>query len=110
MLVVLGDGFYNYSIKELYTAAQHKLPIVFLVLNNSEYGILKSFADQQKTPGVPGMDLPGIDFMALATGYGCAPIRAATSDAIATALQNALRHQGPTVVEVPISSDVAPLL
>ena len=110
VLCILGDGAANYSIQALYTAAQHKLPIVFLVLNNSEYGILKSFAEQQKTPGVPGMDLPGIDFMALATGYGCAPIRAATSDVMAAALKDALRRQGPTVLEVPISSDVAPLL
>jgi len=110
VLAVLGDGATNYSIQALYTAAQHRLPIVFLVLNNREYGILKSFADQQRTPGVPGMDLPGLDFVALATGYGCAAFRVATSNALAQALQDALRRSGPTVLEIPITAAVAPLL
>lgn len=110
VLAVLGDGATNYSIQALYTAAQHQLPIVFLVLCNREYGILKAFADQQHTPGVPGMDLPGLDFVALATGYGCAALRVATSDALTQALQDALRRPGPTVLEIPITSEVAPLL
>ena len=110
VLCILGDGAANYSIQALYTAAQHRLAVVFLVLNNGEYGILKAFAEQQKTPGVPGMDLPGIDFVALATGYGCAASRVDTKEALAQALQDALRRQGPTVLEVPITSAVAPLL
>ena len=110
VLCILGDGAANYSIQALYTAAQHRLPVVFLVLNNREYGILKSFGDQQKTPGVPGMDLPGIDFMALATGYGCFAIRATTSQEVARELKQALDRSGPTVIEIPITSTVAPLL
>ena len=84
--------------------------MVFLVLNNGEYGILKAFAEQQKTRGVPGMDLPDIDFLALATGYGCAAFRVATSDALAEALREAFQRRGPTVLEIPITSAVAPLL
>ena len=110
VIAILGDGAANYSIQALYTAAQHGLPVVFLVLCNGEYGILKAFADHQKTHGVPGMDLPGLDFVALATGYGCAAFRVATSDALAQSLQEALRRPGPTVLEVPITSEVAPLL
>ena len=110
VICVLGDGAANYSIQALYTAAQHRLPIIFLVLNNGEYGILKAFARQQDTPGVPGLDLPGLDFVALAQGYGCAAARVATADALAEALQRALAHPGPTVLEVPITADVAPLL
>ena len=110
VLVILGDGAANYSIQALYTAAQHRLPLVFLVLNNGEYGILKSFASQQQTSGVPGMDLPGIDFVALATGYGCTASRVTTTDTLARALQDALRHPGPTVLDVSITAAVAPLL
>lgn len=110
VLCILGDGAANYSIQALYTAAQHRLPVVFLILNNGEYGILKAFAEQQQTPGVPGMDLPGLDFVALAKGYGCTAFRVATTDALAQGLQEALSRHGPTVLEVPITSAVAPLL
>ena len=110
VLAVLGDGATNYSIQAPYTAAQHRLPVVFLVLNNREYGILKYFAEQQKTPGVPGMDLPGLDFVALATGYGCAAARVETSKVLSEALKEALEREGPTLLEVPITAAVAPLL
>jgi len=110
VLCILGDGAANYSIQALYTAAQHGLPVVFLVLNNREYGVLKAFSEQQKTPGVPGMDLPGLDFVSLATGYGCAALRVSTSDELADALRSALHRARPTVVEVAITGAVAPLL
>lgn len=110
VLCILGDGAANYSIQALYTAAQHRLPVIFLVLNNGEYGILKAFADQQGTPGVPGLDLPGLDIIALATGYGCAGFRAATKEVLAEALRDALGRSGPTVLDIPITSAVAPLL
>ena len=110
VLAILGDGAANYSIQALYTAAQHRLPIVFLVLNNGEYGILKAFAEQQGTPGVPGLDLPGLDFAALASGYGCAASRPTTSEELAHALLAAFDRPGPTVIDVPIAATVAPLL
>lgn len=110
VLAILGDGAANYSIQALYTAAQHQLPVVFLVMNNEEYGILKAFADQQGTHGVPGMDLPGLDVLALASGYGCVSTRATSCHEIAEALQTAFRSGRPTVIDVPITAKVAPLL
>ena len=108
VLCILGDGASQYSIQALYTAVQHNLAVVFLVLNNSEYGILKSFADQQKTPGVPSIDLPGLDVLALAKGYGCAATRAETMEDLAGALKAAYGRQGPPVAEPPITPPVAP--
>ena len=110
VICILGDGAANYSIQALYTAAQHRLPIVFLVLNNGEYGVLKAFAEQQGTPGVPGMDLPGLDFVALASGYGCAGAQVSTRTDLAKSLQEARNRAGPTVIEIAITSAVAPLL
>ncbi len=110
VIAILGDGAANYSIQALYTAAQHDLPVVFLVLRNGEYGILKAFAEEQDTHGVPGLELPEIDFVALAKGYGCSGNRVATREALAQALLDALRHDGPTLLEIPITAAVAPLL
>jgi benzoylformate decarboxylase len=44
IIATIGDGSFQYSVQAIWTAAQHKLPIVFVVLRNGEYGILKSFA------------------------------------------------------------------
>ena len=40
-------------------------------MRNGEYSILKSFALLEKTPGVPGLDLPGLDIASIAAGFGC---------------------------------------
>ena len=66
----IGDGAALFGIQALWTAAQHRLPVVFLVLNNGGYGILKSFAAFQRTPGIPGLDLPGLDLVQIAHGLG----------------------------------------
>ena len=68
---LIGDGSSQYSVQALWTAAQHKLPIVYVVMRNNEYSILKSFAVLEETPGVPGLDLPGLGIAALARGWGC---------------------------------------
>ncbi|WP_414685110.1 hypothetical protein [Mycobacterium sp.] len=64
----------------------------------------------EETPGVPGLDLPGLDIVSLATGYGCAAARPTTPDAITVDVTAALRQQGPTVLEFPIDPAVPPLL
>lgn len=110
VLAVIGDGSFQYSIQSIWTAAQHRLPILFVVPRNEEYAILKSFAVLEETPGVPGLDLPGIDIVSLAAGYGCAAARPTTAEAIALETAAAWQRQGPTVLEIPIDPAVPPLL
>ncbi len=110
VVAVIGDGSAHYSIQALWTAAQHKLPIVFLILRNAEYAILKAFGEFEKVKGLPGMDLPGLDSVAVAQGYGCAARRIEQPTELAGAIRKALAAGGPTVLEVVISSDVPPLM
>jgi benzoylformate decarboxylase len=67
----IGDGSIQYSIQALWTAVQQKLPVVVIVLQNGDYSALKSFCDfTQVGHSVPGMDIPGIDVVKIAQGYG----------------------------------------
>jgi benzoylformate decarboxylase len=100
VIAVIGDGSFQYSVQAIWTAAQHKLPIVFVVLRNGEYSILKSFAELEGTPGVPGMDLPGLDIASLATGFGLRAVHADTPDDIRTQFKLATEADGPTVIVV----------
>jgi benzoylformate decarboxylase len=43
VLAILGDGAVHYTVSALWTAAQHKIPVVFVVARNSEYAALKGF-------------------------------------------------------------------
>ncbi|HHE6468808.1 TPA: benzoylformate decarboxylase [Providencia rettgeri] len=110
VMAIIGDGSMQYSIQGLWSAAQQNLPIVFIIPKNNEYGILKSFAVLEETPGVPGLDIPNLDIVALGKGYGCAAVRAETIEDIKQACEEAFKRNGPTVIEVPILPSIPPLI
>jgi benzoylformate decarboxylase len=100
VIAVIGDGSANYSVTALWTAARYKIPVVFLILKNGTYGALRWFAEVLKVDAVPGLDVPGIDFLSLAKGYGVESVSAATAEALKQALTTALGSQTPTLIEV----------
>lgn len=101
VVATIGDGSFQYSVQAIWTAAQHRLPVVFVVMRNGEYSILKSFAVLEKTPGVPGLDLPGLDIASIATGFGCRAINVDSTEELAHEFTAALAADGPTVIVVP---------
>ncbi len=110
VVMVVGDGSFQYSVQSIWTAAQLGLPILFVVLRNGEYAILKAFAEVEDSPGVPGLDIPGIDIVCLARGYGCYAAVVKTLDVLQSETIAAAERDGPTVLEVPITVTVPPLL
>jgi benzoylformate decarboxylase len=109
VVATIGDGSFQYSIQSIWTAAQHRLPVVFVVMRNGEYSILKSFALLEKTPGVPGLELPGLDIASLAAGFGCRTITVSTTEKLAHEFTAALDADGPTVIVVPTQPQKAHL-
>ncbi len=107
---VIGDGAFQYSVQALWTAVQQRLQLLVVVPCNAEYAILKSFAKHEKTAGIPGLDLPGLDCVKLAEGYGCVARRINDPALLTEAFQQAWQAEGPLVLEVPISAAVPPLL
>ncbi len=110
VVAVIGDGAFQYSIQAVYTAVQNKLKVVFIVPCNGEYAILKEFAVLEKTPNVPGLDLPGLDVVSAARGFGCTGVHAKTTQEIKEALAAALKADGPTVIAIPIAHQEKPLV
>jgi thiamine pyrophosphate-dependent acetolactate synthase large subunit-like protein len=97
---LIGDGSFQYSVQALWTAAQHRLPVVYVVMRNNEYSILKSFAVLEETPGVPGLDLPGLDIATVARGFGCRAADAGTTEELEREFKAALSADTPTVIVV----------
>lgn len=110
MITIIGDGSFQYSVQSIWSAAQLHLPMLIVVMRNEEYCILKSFAVLEQTPGVPGLNLPGLDIVSIARGYGCDAARVSDIGAIKEAATEAWRKQRPTVLEIPISAQVPPLI
>jgi len=111
VLCVSGDGSAMYSIQSLWTAAHRNLPIVFAILANREYRVLKHNLDIYRerfdtgaTAGYPQMDLggPTLGFVELAAGMGVPGVRITKPDDVGSAIARAFEAGGPQVVEIVI--------
>jgi benzoylformate decarboxylase len=111
VLCVSGDGSAMYSITALWTAAHHNLPIVFVILSNREYRVLKQNLDiyRQRFATAPGrpypqMDLtqPALGFVEMAAGMGVPGVRVSQPEEIAPAVARAFSAGAPRLVEIEI--------
>jgi len=110
VIAAIGDGSLQYSVQSLYTAAQQKLKLVYIVPCNDEYAILKEFAILEKTPNVPALDLPGLDIVATARAFGCIGVAANTKEEIKEAFKAALTADGPAVIAIRVAHQLRPLV
>jgi benzoylformate decarboxylase len=106
---IIGDGSMMYSVQALWTAVRHALPLAVIVVNNAGYGAMRSFGQVMGTEGVPGIDLPGLDFVALARGMGCPGLHVEDPASLPDALAAALRQEGPMLVEVAVDAAIPTL-
>lgn len=109
-ILAIGDGSLHYSVQSIYTAVQHKVKAVYLVPLNEEYAILKEFAILEQTPNVPALDLPGLNAKAIAQSYGCPALRAENTTDLRKCFVDALKIDGPALIEFPIDRNLEPLI
>ncbi|MDQ0618428.1 benzoylformate decarboxylase [Arthrobacter globiformis] len=97
---IIGDGSANYGITALWTAAQYNIPCIILILKNGTYGALRGFSRLLGTGETPGLDVPGLDFVQIASGYGVDAESVSTREALRAALLKALESQKPALIEI----------
>jgi benzoylformate decarboxylase len=102
VVAVLGDGALQYGVTGLWTAAQHRLPITFVVLRNGGYDGLRTFFGLLGITEAPGLDLPGLDAVQIARGYGVAGEQITDGEQLASALDKAATADAPRLLEIPI--------
>lgn len=102
VVAVIGDGSANYALPALYAARTHNTRTVFVIVNNGSYGALRKFAVALKAETSPGLEIPGIDFVALATGYGVPASTVSTPEELEKAYTAALEVQGPVLIDARV--------
>ena len=114
VLCLVGDGSAMYSPQALWSAVHEKVPVVFVVLNNAEYGILKQFLVSQtqyntKEHGFLAMDLcdPKVDFQSLAKSMGIEPTFVNSYRDISGAVEAGIKSGEPQVIEIPVKGVTA---
>jgi len=110
VLCLVGDGSAMYSPQALWSAVHENAPVVFVVLNNLEYGILKNFMLSQpqynaRKHGFLAMDIrnPEVDFQSLARSMGVEATLVTSHRKISQAVEAALSTQKPHLIEIPVT-------
>ncbi len=104
VVALLGDGSAMYSIQGLWTAAEHGLPVTFIIVNNGSYEALVEFGEHFGMAQLPGTQLPHLDFRALAQGHGVAALRVERRDELPAALRQAFASKAPMLVDVALAA------
>jgi benzoylformate decarboxylase len=116
VVALIGDGSAMYTIQGLWTAARENLNIVFVIINNYSYRILKQRTNAMKglaaqVDNYVAMDLeqPRIDFVQVARGLGLIAHKATRLSDLADLLEAALKVNGPTLIDVEVDRSWKPV-
>lgn len=99
VIAIAGDGGLSMLLGELITVAAYRLPVHVFVFNNSTLGMVKI---EMLVNGYPdfGVDVPMVDFAALAGSLGFLSQRVTDPGDLDGAIASALAHPGPTLVDI----------
>lgn len=108
VLTVTGDGSALYQILALWSAAQYRVGVLFVVLSNGRYAIMDRLAERSGTTG-PWPTFEGIDITGLAKAQGVEAIRVETHEELIAQLDALVPtlagRTTPIVLEVAVAPD-----
>jgi acetolactate synthase-1/2/3 large subunit len=110
VVAITGDGGFMFGVQELATAVQFNIGVVTLVFNNNSYGNVRRDQRERFEGRVVASDLVNPDFVKLAESFGVGAARVTSPQGFRAALEKALAHRGPYLidVEVPRDSETTP--
>lgn len=108
VVCITGDGAYLMSGQEITVAAQERLPVVFVVLNDAAYGMVKHGQRLANAEQI-GTELPQIDYRKLAEAMGIpGHVIESPEDLDALDFPALFERQGPTLLDVRVDPDEVP--
>src|SRR5262249_51140848 len=116
VVALIGDGSALYTTQALWTAAHYRIPVVFVILNNTSYRILKQRLHAlrglaEQADSYVGMELvdPAIDFAALRRSFGADAERAGPVHEATDLIARALASDRPMVIDVELDRAFKPI-
>jgi pyruvate dehydrogenase (quinone) len=110
VIAYVGDGGFAMLMAEFLTAVKHKLPVKVVINNNNSLG---QILWEQMVLGYPEHGVrypePFVDYAALATANGALGIKVDKAAGVRPAIEQALGHGGPALVDVNVNPDEPPL-
>ena len=93
----------HYAITALWTAAHYNVPVTIVVASNAEYGVVQQFGVWEKTPNVPGLEIPGLDIVGTAASYGVDAHEAHSTDEVFQLVKDGIAdRKRPTLINARV--------
>lgn len=106
VIMFVGDGGFHMNLTELATMASYNIPVIMFVMNNTVLGMVrqwqKIFYNNRFSDTDPHR---ATDFVKVAEAFGVKGMRIHTNDEIDTVIDEALKVNGPVLIECRISPD-----
>ena len=108
VISISGDGGFMFNVQELATAAQYNIGLVTIVFNSGNFGNVKRQQKEWFGGRYIGSELKNPDFVSLAESFGIQGLKTESPDGLRPLLREALRHNGPSLIEVSVEEMTAP--
>jgi len=112
VVAAIGDGTFLYYPQVLYSAVQVNARVLYFIVNNRAYHILKTGMQAMKNFGAPfevvpeSLDLNGpFDLVRMAESFGVPAERAVNTQQLSDALKRGLAADGPYLIDVVIQQN-----
>ncbi|MFM0740409.1 thiamine pyrophosphate-binding protein [Paraburkholderia xenovorans] len=107
VVALAGDGCFMMSAQELATAMQYDLHVIFIVVNNSQFGTIRMHQERHYPGRVHGTGLTNPDFAAFARSFGAHGETVERTDDFLPALQRAIEAQCAAVIEIRMPQEAS---
>lgn len=97
-----GDGGFGFALNELATMAQHNIPAIVLVFNDSAYGNVKRIQQEDLGGRQIASELRNPDYVKMAEAFGVVGRRTETADGLHQMITEAMKANEPTLIEIPV--------
>jgi thiamine pyrophosphate-dependent acetolactate synthase large subunit-like protein len=99
-IAIIGDAGIMFTIQDLMTAVQERVPAIVVVFNDEGYGVERRHQDHLYGRR-SGVDVMPPDFVALARAFGARGILVHDLSRVGETVASVLDADGPTFIEVP---------
>jgi acetolactate synthase-1/2/3 large subunit len=104
VVAVTGDGGFLMNSQELETAVRLKLPLIILVWRDNGYGVIR-WKQRVRYGRTSSVDFGNPDLVRYAESFGAAGYRVTHPGELRPAVEQALRHPLPVVIDCPVDDD-----
>jgi acetolactate synthase-1/2/3 large subunit len=102
---ISGDGGFQMTIQELATAVQDNIAVKIAILNNGYLGMVRQWQELFYERRYVATPLSSPDFVKVAEAYGMPGLRVADRAKVVPAIQKAMKHDGPFLIDFVVEPE-----